>query len=82
MRTGRPGRGSRFTYRVIEWSSKREPPVESAEDLAKAVKPAIGFWLFPVEAIGDPNNYKPGRYWRHIFNMSEYWPELAVGKLS
>jgi hypothetical protein len=76
------GQSEGVTYRVIKRFLKREPPVESAEDLARAVKPAIGFWLFPVEAIGDPKNFERGRYWRHIFDMSEYWPELAVAKLS
>ncbi|CAJ2504712.1 Uu.00g121060.m01.CDS01 [Anthostomella pinea] len=34
-------------------------PVESPEDLEQAPRPAIGFWLFPVEALGRvPSRHK------------------------
>lgn len=47
---------------------------------------AIGFWLFPVESIGQIRegekladmDFYPGR----VLDLREYWPELIVSKLS
>lgn len=54
-------------------------PIEGPEELAKAVRPAIGFWLFPVEAlgglVGDFSRIKK------IFDMTGHWPELALSRL-
>ncbi|KAF2231270.1 hypothetical protein EV356DRAFT_507228 [Viridothelium virens] len=55
-------------------------PVEGPEELAKAVKPAIGFWLFPAEALGPLE----GELWhmKKVFDMTNCWPELALSNLS
>lgn len=46
---------------------------------------AIGFWLFPVESVGQLGegdrladmDFYPGR----VLDMREYWPELVISKL-
>jgi 2EXR family len=56
------------------------------EDLAKAVKPAFGFWLFPVDAFGpfgrdgEPvsNGETNGREYK---DLSAFYPELALSTL-
>jgi hypothetical protein len=48
------------------------------EDLTKAARPAIGFWLFPVEVL-DFEEAREGPH--HLFNMSGHWPELALSSL-
>jgi hypothetical protein len=55
-------------------------PIEGPEELAKAVRPAIGFWLFPAEALGslDENIMGMG----NVFDMTGSWPELALSCIS
>ncbi|CAJ2503710.1 Uu.00g111040.m01.CDS01 [Anthostomella pinea] len=60
-------------------------PVESAEDLEGAVRPAVGFWLFPIESLGplpgDEEDYdRRSRYWKSQMmpDMAEYWPQLGL----
>lgn len=56
------------------------------EDLKKVVKPAFGFWLFPVDAFGPyeqdgelvPNG-ETG--WREYKDLSRFYPELALSTL-
>jgi len=55
-------------------------PVEGPEELANVVRPAIGFWLFPVEALGDLEGDLSGM--KKVFDMTGYWPELALSSLS
>ena len=54
------------------------------EDLENAVRPAFGFWLFPLEALGrigqdglllDEGARPRGEMFR---NMTEHWPELGL----
>jgi hypothetical protein len=55
-------------------------PVESPEELAKAVRPAVGFWLFPAEALGPlVGNISGMKKW---FDLSGYEPELALSRIS
>jgi hypothetical protein len=45
------------------------------EEIANAVQSAIGFWLFPIEVL-DAKGFP---YSTHdMFDMSAYWPELAL----
>ncbi|KAK9792854.1 putative 2EXR domain-containing protein [Seiridium cardinale] len=55
-------------------------PVEGPEELAKAVRPTVGFWLFPAEALGPLE----GGAWtmKKVFDMSRHWPELAMSNIS
>lgn len=54
------------------------------EDMEAAVKPALGFWLFPIDAFGpytqfgDPVNWEDQRALR---NLSSHSPELALSSL-
>ena len=41
------------------------------DDLENAVKPAFGFWLFPINKNGVPIN-------GHVLDLSEYSPELGL----
>ena len=54
-------------------------PIESPEELAEAVRPAVGFWLFPAEALGGLDGELPGM--KNVFDMTAYWPELALSSL-
>jgi hypothetical protein len=51
-------------------------PYEDAEKLSNAVRPAIGFWLFPAEALGSLEGDLSGR--KMTFDMTGHWPELAL----
>ncbi|PYI09231.1 hypothetical protein BO78DRAFT_363397 [Aspergillus sclerotiicarbonarius CBS 121057] len=61
------------------------------EDLENAVKPAFGFWLFPLEALGipplpadgdtvewlvQPDDYQIKA--KQILDLTDHWPELAL----
>ena len=54
-------------------------PVEGPEELAEVVRPAIRIWLFPVEAFGDLEGDLSGMMM--VFDMTGYWPELALSSL-
>jgi hypothetical protein len=62
---------------VIRFAGK--VPTEGLEELAKATKPAVGFWLFPAEALGDLTDNS----WdmKEIFDMTGYWPELKLSDI-
>lgn len=57
------------------------------EDLSKAVRPAFGFWLFPIEALGplrtlaDPGDESHRREGKRVVDMTGYWPELGLSRL-
>ena len=56
------------------------------EDLGKAVRPAFGFWVFPVEALGPLDSGHPdGRGFAprksRMLDLREYWPELWLANL-
>lgn len=64
-----------------------ERPGHTMEDDMKWAQsriPAAGFWLFPLEAIGEVGegekladmDFQPGR----VLDMRDHWPELAVFK--
>ncbi|GAB1316976.1 2EXR domain-containing protein [Madurella fahalii] len=61
---------------------RHEPEVlaEGLDTFGKAVKPAIGFWLFPAEALGSLDGDIPDSKVR--YDMTGYWPELALSCLS
>ena len=57
------------------------------EDLENAVRPAFGFWLFPLEALGrigndgllvDEETRPRGEMFK---DMTEHWPELGLLRL-
>ncbi|EPE28120.1 hypothetical protein GLAREA_04911 [Glarea lozoyensis ATCC 20868] len=48
------------------------------EDLERAVRPAFGFWLFPIEALDSVDD--EGQYTRYS-DLSKYWPELWLSSL-
>lgn len=57
------------------------------EDLENAVRPAFGFWLFPLEALGRigtdgllvDEEPRPGN--QMFRDMTEHWPELGLSSL-
>ena len=56
------------------------------EDLENAVRPAFGFWLFPLEALGriggDGRLVDETRPRGEMFrDMTEHWPELGLSSL-
>ncbi|KAJ3555097.1 hypothetical protein NPX13_g10431 [Xylaria arbuscula] len=65
-------------------------PKESPEELERVPKPAIGFWLFPIEAIGlmpyeeeAVVHYGNGSPWKskRVLDMRRYWPELCLAHM-
>ncbi|RMJ16043.1 hypothetical protein BHE90_008689 [Fusarium euwallaceae] len=60
---------------------------DTPEELAEAPRPAIGFWLFPLESIGAlPGVDKcrlpePRGFYRSFLDMSKYSPELCLAQL-
>ena len=55
------------------------------EDLEKAVKPAFGFWMFPVDVFGKvpaSDDESENIFTKQIVNMSEHWPGLGLKSLS
>ena len=67
------------------WSPGGSPEKVKEENLSKAVRPAFGFWLFPVDA--GPPLYREALtegfafQGKHIYDMSVRWPELALSSL-
>lgn len=53
------------------------------EDLEAAVKPAFGFWLFPIDVLGPLYEEQVLEYGlpRMLWDFSETWPELWVANL-
>lgn len=55
-----------------------------SEDLERAVRPAFGFWLFPMDAFGTlPEEAVLEEAWfrpftKELLNMTEHWPELGL----
>ena len=64
-----------FKDKEVKWPVGAEDEKYRNEDLEKAVRPAFGFWLFPVKALGSLEDGKT------FLDMTEYWPELALSSL-
>ena len=71
----------------VKWPVGAHDEKYRNEDLGKAVRPAFGFWLFPLEALAridgdgllvDEEPRPRGEMFR---NMTEHWPELALSSL-
>ena len=79
-RSGKDQKESSFARFLDEKKYKMPIGAQSEEykdeDLEKAVKPAFGFWLFPVNAVDAPlgdNNWS--------MDLSNHLPELALSSL-
>ncbi|KAJ2991024.1 hypothetical protein NUW58_g2675 [Xylaria curta] len=66
-------------------------PVESPEELERVPRPAIGFWLFPIEALGPIpgsdallNPHDNGSSWesKRVVDMRHHWPELCLASMA
>jgi len=68
-------------YHRVEYLTGKPPPIEGPEELAKAVRPALGFWLFPVEALGSLESVDMSGSGKRVFDMSDHWSELALSTL-
>lgn len=59
-------------------AKSRQGVVEEETELEAVARPAFGFWLFPVDAIGP---FLEDQFWEEenrVFNLSEYKPDLCV----
>jgi len=54
-------------------------PVETDEELERVARPAVGFWLFEAEAVGELEGNLDG--WKKTFDLRGWWPELGVARL-
>ncbi|KAI1123210.1 hypothetical protein F5Y10DRAFT_57614 [Nemania abortiva] len=64
-------------------------PLESPDDLEKAPRPAIGFWVFPIEAIealpgpeAHADNIVVPWQSKRMVDMRKYWPELWLARMT
>ncbi|KAF9879443.1 hypothetical protein CkaCkLH20_02986 [Colletotrichum karsti] len=61
------------------------PGFDGPEVLAAAPRPALGFWLFPVEAFGEMGSDETPDTWlkfKGVYDMSRQWPNLALAHVS
>ncbi|RWA11788.1 hypothetical protein EKO27_g3305 [Xylaria grammica] len=63
-------------------------PLESAEELENSPRPAIGFWLFPIEAIGPvpgsealANDSEFAWVAKRIVDMRKHRPQLCLARM-
>lgn len=65
-------------------------PIESPEELERVPRPAVGFWLFPLEALGPmpgleggSDEYGNSPLWRpkRVVDMRQHWPELCLASM-
>ncbi|KAI1164127.1 hypothetical protein F5B18DRAFT_671608 [Nemania serpens] len=80
---------NQLRYADVITRSGYDLPLESPEELERAPRPAIGFWLFPIEAIGPvpgPEALEDGNgfVWKakRVVDMRQYWPELCLACLT
>ncbi|KAF5648438.1 acyl oxidase [Fusarium tjaetaba] len=66
----------------IEGVAASETPESRDEDIGKAVRPAFGFWLFPVDAFCDANKTSESEGYFTTFDVRKYRPELALRRLN
>ena len=69
---------------LVKWPVGAENEKYKDEDLQNAVRPAFGFWLFPVKALGpieEKGLSEDQRSLPDFMDMTEYWPELALSSL-
>lgn len=61
------------------------PSFDGPEILATAPRPAVGFWLFPLEAFGiRPRGDTSGNFRvdiQRMLDVDRYWPDLALAYL-
>lgn len=81
---------SRERYAIRVPSKAHTLRKESPEELERVPRPAIGFWLFPLEAMGlmpseeeTVDGYGNGSPWRskRVLDMRRYWPELCLAHM-
>ena len=82
--TGVDSDESFFRKKNVKWPIGASSEKYRDEDLETAVRPAFGFWLFPLDALGPlhgegfseqagvPHLVKP------MLDMTAHWPELAL----
>ncbi|KAK2780521.1 pectinesterase precursor [Colletotrichum kahawae] len=61
------------------------PSFDSPGVLAAAVRPALGFWLFPVDAFGGLREDEDPDGWlkiKGLFDLKGSWPDLALAHIS
>ncbi|KAI0465978.1 hypothetical protein F4859DRAFT_338807 [Xylaria cf. heliscus] len=65
-------------------------PVESPEELEHVPRPAIGFWLFPIEALGpmpdqlallNLDEHRAPWESKRVVDMRQHWPELCLASM-
>ncbi|PWY81712.1 hypothetical protein BO94DRAFT_576643 [Aspergillus sclerotioniger CBS 115572] len=78
----------RLRQKNIKWPVGANHPKYKYEDMERAVKPAFGFWLFPLEPLGavstaaggsgliQPPGYRSEA--KRLLDLSAHWPELAL----
>ncbi|RAK99189.1 2EXR domain-containing protein [Aspergillus ibericus CBS 121593] len=79
--------GQILRQKKLKWPVGAKHEKYRNEDLENAVKPAFGFWLFPLEALGIPSPaafIQPEGYQskaKQLLDLTGHWPELALFSL-
>ncbi|KAL9627972.1 MAG: hypothetical protein Q9164_007432 [Protoblastenia rupestris] len=82
--TGVDSDESFFGKTKVKWPIGASSEKYRDEDLETAVRPAFGFWLFPVDALGPlpEERFLEEEGFRHLaksmLDMTAHWPELAL----
>ncbi|KAF5609796.1 acyl oxidase [Fusarium subglutinans] len=66
----------------IESVAASETPESRDEDISMTVRPAFGFWLFPVDAFCDANKTLEPRNCFTTFDVRKHRPELVLARLN
>ena len=65
-----------YIYHLVKILNEQELPVETPEEIANAMKSAVGSWLFPIEALGRLEDNLDGM--KEVYDLSGHWPELLA----
>jgi hypothetical protein len=70
-----------FSFLSLVKTPASETPAFKHENLETAVRPVIGFWLFPVDAFSDEDHSMTPYSEIRKVDVRKYWPELAILRL-
>ncbi|KAI1263988.1 hypothetical protein F5Y18DRAFT_392098 [Xylariaceae sp. FL1019] len=65
---------------ATRYQAARQVAPTSYEDLERVPRPAIGFWLFPLDVLGPRSDYEKETP-KGIIDMGAHWPELCLAHL-
>lgn len=80
--------GGQERFKKLIEKGERKVPIETEEELQAAPRTAVGFWVFPVSALGkypkmDVEYQYDAGYWKakRVLDLREYRPQLCLAHL-